>query len=76
MKIKSLTSFRTIIAIVIFLFHCKIHLGYTLDINFLDRFLLNGATFMTGFFVLSGFILAHVYRDENFVSRVNVSYRK
>lgn len=72
MEIKSLTSFRAIIAIVIFLFHCKIHLGYTLDINYLDRFLLNGATFMTGFFVLSGFILAHVYRDENFASRVNI----
>lgn len=72
MHIKSLTTFRAIIALVIFLFHCKIHLGYQLNINYLDRFLLNGATFMTGFFVLSGFILAHVYKDVNLASRVNI----
>ena len=72
MNIKSLTTFRAIIASVIFLFHCKIHLGYQLNINYLDRFLLNGATFMTGFFVLSGFILTHVYKEENIDSRIKI----
>jgi peptidoglycan/LPS O-acetylase OafA/YrhL len=71
-NIKSLTTFRGIIALVIFLFHCKIHLSYQLNINYLDSFLLNGATFMTGFFVLSGFILAHVYKDTNLASRENI----
>jgi peptidoglycan/LPS O-acetylase OafA/YrhL len=72
MHIKSLTSFRAIIAIVIFLFHCKIHLSFSSSIPFLDKFLINGATFMTGFLVLSGFILAHVYSKTNFNSRENI----
>jgi peptidoglycan/LPS O-acetylase OafA/YrhL len=72
MNIKSLTAVRGILALVIFLFHCKIHLGYQLNINYLDRFLLNGATFMTGFFVLSGFVLAHAYKDINLTDRENI----
>lgn len=70
--IKSLTSFRFITALVVFLFHCKIHLGWQLGVKILDKFFLNGASFMTGFFVLSGFIMAHVYKNTEFTKRENI----
>ena len=70
--IPSLTSFRFITAFVVFLFHCKIHLGWELGIAFFDRFLNNGAVFMTGFFVLSGYIMAHVYSETDFTKPANI----
>lgn len=64
--IDSLTSFRFITALVVFIFHCYIHLGFKLDIKFIDVFFKHGAVFMTGFFVLSGFIMTHVYQKWDF----------
>lgn len=72
--IQSLTSFRFITAFMVFLFHCKIHLGWNLGISLLDKFVKNGATFMTGFFVLSGFIMTHVYQNIDFSKRSNIFY--
>lgn len=66
LTIPSLTSFRFITAFVVFLFHCQIHLDWEIGIEFLDRFLHRGAVFMTGFFVLSGYIMAHVYSSTDF----------
>ena len=65
--IDSLTSFRFITALVVFLFHCKIHLHME-SIKFIG----NGAVFMTGFFVLSGFIMVHVYQRWDFTERKNI----
>lgn len=65
-EVPSLTSFRFITAFVVFLFHCKIHLGYNTGIALLDKFLNNGAVFMTGFFVLSGYIMCYVYSTKDF----------
>jgi len=61
--ISSLTSFRFILAFVVFLFHCNMHLNWRIGIKIIDKFFENGATFMTGFFVLSGFIMTHVYKN-------------
>ena len=70
--IRSLTSFRFITAFIIFLFHSRIHLDWKVGQNHIDNFFLNGATFMTGFFVLSGFIMAHVYSNTDFIQRGNI----
>lgn len=70
--ITSLTSFRFFTAFVVFLFHCRIHLGWATGVPFIDEFLWNGASFMTGFFVLSGFIMAHVYGPSDFTKRENI----
>ena len=70
--ILSLTSFRFIIAFVVFLFHCQFHFNWKLGITILDKFLLNGATFMSGFFILSGFIMSHAYSNTDFKERENI----
>jgi peptidoglycan/LPS O-acetylase OafA/YrhL len=70
--IRSLTSFRFITAFIVFLFHCRIHLDWKVGSKLVDKFFLNGATFMTGFFVLSGFIMAHVYSNTDFTRRENI----
>ena len=72
--ITSLTSFRFITAFVVFLFHCQIHLDWEMGIRFLDKFLKHGAAFMTGFFVLSGYIMTHVYSKTDFSNRRNVGF--
>lgn len=70
--IPSLTSFRFITALVVFLFHCRIHLNWETGIDIFDRFINHGAVFMTGFFVLSGFIMAHVYAFTDFTKISNI----
>jgi peptidoglycan/LPS O-acetylase OafA/YrhL len=70
--IKSLTSFRFITACIVFLFHCRVHFDWQVGSILVDKFFINGATFMTGFFVLSGFIMAHVYSNTDFTKRENV----
>jgi peptidoglycan/LPS O-acetylase OafA/YrhL len=66
LPIRSLTSFRFITAFIVFLFHCQIHLHWKLGLKILDKFLTHGAVFMTGFFVLSGYIMTHVYSNTDF----------
>jgi len=70
--VDSLTSFRFITAFVVFLFHCNIHLNWKVNVKVIDNFFANGATFMTGFFVLSGFIMTHVYGNTDFTKRRNI----
>lgn len=72
--IRSLTSFRFVTAFVVFLFHCNIHFKWQLGVKLLDKFINHGATFMTGFFVLSGFIMAHVYRETDFTNRTHIGH--
>ena len=38
----------------------------------IDRFFANGACFMTGFFVLSGFIMMLVYENADFGKQKNI----
>lgn len=70
--IQSLTSFRFITAFVVFIFHCRVHLKWQTDIDFVNRFISHGAIFMSGFFVLSGFIMSHVYHATDFTKASNI----
>lgn len=69
--IQSLTSFRFITAFLVFLFHCTGALNWKIENIALDKLITHGAVFMTGFFVLSGFIMAHVYQKTDF-NRSNI----
>lgn len=71
--VDSLTSFRFLTALFVFLFHCRVTLPVKLPIELVDRFFINSATFMSGFFVLSGFILTYVYQNTDFVNRQSIS---
>ncbi len=70
--ISSLTAFRFITALFVFLFHCNIHFGWVIGISIVDKFIRNGAVFMTGFFVLSGFLMAYNYGNQDFSKRENI----
>ena len=71
-EIRPLTSFRFITAFVVFLFHCKIHLGFSFGIKLIDKFINNGAVFMTGFFIMSGYVMCYVYSSKNFSQKREV----
>jgi peptidoglycan/LPS O-acetylase OafA/YrhL len=70
--IKSLTSFRFITAFVVFIFHCNVHLDLKIGPKYIDQFFAHGAVFMTGFFVLSGFIMSYVYFKTDFTNLENI----
>jgi peptidoglycan/LPS O-acetylase OafA/YrhL len=70
--IPALTSFRFLTAFFVFLFHCHGHLNWKTHLILVDRFVQNSAVFMTGFFVLSGFILAHTYDNFDFSLKKNI----
>lgn len=54
-RLIGLDYFRIICVVVIFLFHAQMHLGT--DFLIFNDFIKQGAIFMTGFFMLSGFVL-------------------
>jgi peptidoglycan/LPS O-acetylase OafA/YrhL len=76
--INQLTSFRFLVAFAVFLFHAKIHLGIGTGITIFDNFLLNSATFMSGFFVLSGYIMYKIYNNTDYtkIDNVKLYYKK
>lgn len=61
--IPALTSFRFLPALFIFLLHCRIFFGWG------EKTVDNFPVFMTAFFVLSGFILSHAHRFDDFGKR-------
>jgi peptidoglycan/LPS O-acetylase OafA/YrhL len=65
-EIKSLTGIRWVAAFYVFIFHCQIHLGRAFSWKPLASFIDNGATAMSLFFILSGWILTHVYNTGSF----------
>jgi peptidoglycan/LPS O-acetylase OafA/YrhL len=70
--ISSLNTFRFLTALAIFGYHTlNSFLNYNHNIIIID-FGKGLAIFMTGFFVLSGFILCHVYHNYNFSNRQNL----
>ncbi|MEE3003758.1 MAG: acyltransferase [Pseudomonadota bacterium] len=68
-EIGSLTAFRFITAFVIFLSHSSLFLGLKFGVFIVDEFLRNFSIFMTGFFVLSGYILSHLYSERDFTQK-------
>ena len=58
--LSTLTPLRGIAALVVVVFHCNLFLGQVVDPK-ITLFVQNGWLWVDFFFVLSGFILAHVY---------------
>ena len=71
-ELPGLTSLRFVIAFVVFLFHCHLHCHFNTGVILLDKFISNGAVFMTAFFVLSGYVMAHVYGKTDFTDYGNI----
>ncbi|WP_150149498.1 acyltransferase family protein [Candidatus Enterovibrio escicola] len=67
LEIIPLTTFRFVTAFIVFLFHVHIHFNWRTGIKYIDRFIWDGAIFMSAFFVLSGFILTYTYYHTEFV---------
>ncbi|MCB1331094.1 MAG: acyltransferase [Maritimibacter sp.] len=61
-EVRSLTSFRFIAALYVFLFHIQIRTPVFGD-GLVGGFISSGAVGMTMFFTLSGFILSHAYHS-------------
>lgn len=62
-RVIGLDIFRVLAVLVVFLFHSQLFLNC--DFGPLKNFVSMGAIFMTGFFMLSGFVLHQVYGNEN-----------
>ena len=62
-RMAGLDIFRVMAVLVVLMFHTKINHGC--DFGFADGFVRMGAVFMTGFFMLSGFVLYANYGSEN-----------
>lgn len=58
-----LDFFRIMAAFVVFLFHSSMHIGCSY--GFFQNFISMGAVFMTGFFMLSGFVLFKTNSEKN-----------
>ena len=61
-RLYGLDLFRIISAAVVFMFH-TVNSGC--NYGFLQGFIKNGYVLMTGFFVLSGYVLYYVYQKKN-----------
>jgi peptidoglycan/LPS O-acetylase OafA/YrhL len=72
-EIAPLTSFRFLVALVIFLSHIGLFFDLKLNFWILDEFIANCSVFMTGFFVLSGYILSQIYSDRDFTIKQEVA---
>lgn len=68
-RLWGLDLFRVFSAIVIFVFHTR---NMNVDYKSLDPFVAMGAVFMTGFFMLSGFVLYHSYSDMELSSTQDI----
>jgi peptidoglycan/LPS O-acetylase OafA/YrhL len=64
-EILALTSLRFLAAFYVFIFHCHIHYGAILDLKIVNAIIKKGHIGMTFFFVLSGYIMAYVYKNFN-----------
>ena len=64
-RMAGLDLFRVMAAIMVLLFHCHIHHGCSFGA--LTGFVSMGAIFMTGFFMLSGYVLFLTYKDKPLV---------
>ncbi len=61
-RMAGLDLFRVVAALMVLLFHCHIH--HDCSFGLLTGFVSMGAIFMTGFFMLSGFVLFRTYQER------------
>lgn len=61
-RMAGLDLFRVVAALMVLLFHCHIH--HDCSFGPLTGFVSMGAIFMTGFFMLSGFVLFRTYQER------------
>lgn len=75
-RLIGLDWFRIFAAFVVFLFHSAIHIGC--DYGILQPFVTMGAVFMTGFFMMSGFLMFYTNRTKNLSDIHNIAafYKK
>lgn len=69
-RIIGLDAMRILLAILIFMFHSRGHMGC--DYSFLNDFVSVGAIAMTGFFVLSGYAMRMVYGERDIHEKNNL----
>ncbi len=70
-RLVGLDLFRVIAVLTVFLFHSHIHVTKC-DYGFLNDYVNMGAIYMTGFFILSGFVLFHTYKNISLTSIVDI----
>lgn len=63
-RIYLLDFIRVITVVLVLIFHLNIHLNLTTSITLIDNFISQGATSMTLFFMLSGFLYYYCYSDK------------
>lgn len=59
-----LDIYRIFAVFLVFIFHLNCHYNFETHIKIIDRFIAQGATSMTLFFMLSGFLLYYLYGDN------------
>ena len=66
-RIIGLDLLRIALAFLVFMFHSQMHFGC--DYSFLNGFVEVGAIAMTGFFMLSGYVLYYTYSGQELMSK-------
>ena len=69
-RMAGLDLFRVVAAIMVLLFH--IHIHHDCSFGALTGFVSMGAIFMTGFFMLSGFVLFRTYQEQMLVQMTSL----
>lgn len=69
-RVVGLDVFRVLAVFIVFLFHSQLFVKC--EFGFCDNFVRMGAVFMTGFFMLSGFVLHLTYSGKNLVQISNL----
>ena len=65
-KIGSLSLLKFFLAFITFLFHMYIHFSVVYKAKLINKFICDGAFAMSGFFILSGFLLYYIYSQKSF----------
>lgn len=66
--------YRIFAVFIVFVFHLNIHFNFQIHIKIIDRFINQGATVMTLFFMLSGFLLYYLHGETNLMIWENFKY--
>lgn len=69
-RIIGLDIFRLTAVMFVFLFHANIHLG--INFGIFNDLVNMGAIFMTGFFLMSGYVLYYIYSNRNLTEIGNI----